>query len=144
MEPGEEYERVVEEVLGVLQRLRDPVTGDSPFSAIYRREELWDGPYIDNGPDVVTEPAPGYLSLSELKDEAFMEVGTSWRDKSADHEREGIVILHGPGVRRGEAIEPRHIEDIAPTILHLCGLPVPRYMDGSVIDLRETALWLMP
>jgi hypothetical protein len=71
-----------------------------------------------------------------------MDVGTSWRDKSADHEREGVVILHGPGVRRGGVMAPHHIEDIAPTILHLCGLPVPRYMDGSVMTDAFEEDWL--
>jgi predicted AlkP superfamily phosphohydrolase/phosphomutase len=134
VEPGREYEEAVEELIGLLERLRDPETGKSPFSSISRRGELWDGPYLENGPDVVTVPAPGYLALKDMKDQVFQDVGQGWHDKSADHEREGIVILHGPGVRRGEELRDHHIEDIAPTILHLCGVPVPRYMEGKFFE----------
>ncbi|NIP36529.1 MAG: hypothetical protein GWN18_16345, partial [Thermoplasmata archaeon] len=96
VEPGREYEEVLDEVIGVLERLRDPDTGESPFKAIHRRADIYEGPFTENGPDILTEPAPGYLALKDMKDHVFEDVGDGWRDKSADHEREGIVIIHGP------------------------------------------------
>jgi predicted AlkP superfamily phosphohydrolase/phosphomutase len=133
IEPGREYEEAVEEVIAVLERLRDPATGKSPFDSIHRRTDLWEGPYLENGPDIVTVPAEGYLALKDMSDHVFEDVGNGWHDKSADHERAGVVILHGPGIRRGVELEDHVIEDIAPTVLHLCGIDVPRYMDGKVM-----------
>ncbi|UCC93243.1 MAG: hypothetical protein JSW25_00770, partial [Thermoplasmata archaeon] len=137
-----EYEEAVDELVAVLERLRDPETGESPFSAIHKRADLYDGPYAENGPDVVTEPASGYLALKDMKDHVFQDVGDGWHDKSADHEREGIVIIHGPGVKGGVEMEEHLIEDIAPTVLHLCGVGVPRYMDGSVMADAMEDDWL--
>jgi predicted AlkP superfamily phosphohydrolase/phosphomutase len=138
VEPGREYDETVEEVIAVLERLKDPRTGESPFAAIHTKGDLYEGPYMDNAPDIVTVPTEGYLALKDMKDNVFEDVGDGWHDKSADHEREGIVILHGPGVRRGLHMADHTIEDIAPTVLHLCGVPVPRYMEGRVmVDALE-------
>ncbi|HOW44604.1 MAG TPA: alkaline phosphatase family protein [Candidatus Aminicenantes bacterium] len=42
---------------------------------------------------------------------------------------DGILMLAGPGVRGGRQV-PATVYDVAPTILHLMGLPVGRDMDG--------------
>ena len=39
-------------------------------------------------------------------------------------------------------MEDHHIEDIAPTVLHLCGQPVPRYMDGRFMADAFEEAWL--
>ena len=142
VEPGREYEQTVDEVIEVLERLEDPETGRCPFAAVHRRADIYEGPHVEEGPDIVTVPAPGYVALKDMKDQVFQDVGDGWRDKSADHEREGVVILHGPGVRSGARMEDHHIEDIAPTVLHLCGQPVPRYMDGRFMADAFEEAWL--
>jgi type I phosphodiesterase/nucleotide pyrophosphatase len=48
---------------------------------------------------------------------------------------DGVILLQGPGVRRGAKIEGARLFDIAPTILHAMGQPVAQDMDGTV--LRE-------
>jgi hypothetical protein len=74
------------------------------------------------------------MPYMDFQPQVFEDVGSSWNDRSSEHEREGILIMWGPEIRRGHRIEDRHIVDIAPTVLHLCGLPVPGYMDGVVIE----------
>jgi tetratricopeptide (TPR) repeat protein len=50
------------------------------------------------------------------------------------HDPEGIFILSGPGARRGGRLAERPtLFDIAPTLLHLLGLPVAATMPGRVI-----------
>jgi tetratricopeptide (TPR) repeat protein/predicted AlkP superfamily pyrophosphatase or phosphodiesterase len=50
------------------------------------------------------------------------------------HDPEGILILSGPGARRGARLEERPtLFDIAPTILHLLGLPAAESMPGRVV-----------
>jgi len=143
IEPGREYDEAVEEVIGVLERLRDPDTDKCPFASIHRRQDLWEGPYLDNGPDIITVPAEGYVAHKDMKDHVFDDVGQGWRDRSSDHEREGVVILYGRGIRRGVEMNAHHIEDLAPTILHMCGAGVPRYMDGKVIEEAFEEDWLL-
>ena len=52
---------------------------------------------------------------------------------SGNHRREGILIMQGGPVRRGASLENMRIHDIAPTVLHLLGLPIALDMDGRVI-----------
>ncbi len=41
--------------------------------------------------------------------------------------------MQGPGVRHGANLAESSLLDLAPTILHYMGLPVPSYMDGRVL-----------
>ncbi len=50
-------------------------------------------------------------------------------------EKDGILILNGPGVRRnGNQKEAVHVYDFTPTMLALCNMPIGKDMDGKVIE----------
>ena len=55
-------------------------------------------------------------------------------------------MVHGPGVRPGMALPPAAIEDVAPTVLYLLGLPIDAEMDGRVLTeaLRPEHLAAQP
>ena len=58
------------------------------------------------------------------------------------HEREGILVAAGPGIRSGSRIEKASVLDVAPTLLRYLGAPVARDLDGGVlVDLFEPE-WL--
>jgi len=44
-----------------------------------------------------------------------------------------VLLIQGEGLRPAENFSPNLI-DIAPTVLHLLGLPVPADMDGRVLE----------
>jgi hypothetical protein len=46
----------------------------------------------------------------------------------------GILVLHGPGVRRGHQIQDISPYDIMPTVLWLLNVPISRELEGRVID----------
>ena len=50
------------------------------------------------------------------------------------HGPDGVLLLHGPGVRRGHRLEGSHVLDVVPTLLALLGLPVPDDAEGRVLD----------
>ena len=56
------------------------------------------------------------------------------RGDSGCHRREGIFIAAGPAIHHGVELPEANILDLAPTIMHLLGEPVPRVMDGRVLD----------
>jgi predicted AlkP superfamily pyrophosphatase or phosphodiesterase len=45
----------------------------------------------------------------------------------------GVFLCAGPGIKAGYRIENAHVYDIAPTILHLMGLPVAADFDGKAL-----------
>jgi arylsulfatase A-like enzyme len=46
---------------------------------------------------------------------------------------EGILVASGPAFRTGASPRDAELLDIAPTVLHLLGIPVPGDMDGRVL-----------
>ncbi|MCG8461847.1 MAG: alkaline phosphatase family protein, partial [Holophagales bacterium] len=50
-----------------------------------------------------------------------------------EHSPYGIILMHGPGIRSDELIHGAGVLDVAPTVLHLLGLPVGRDMVGKVL-----------
>jgi predicted AlkP superfamily phosphohydrolase/phosphomutase/tetratricopeptide (TPR) repeat protein len=52
---------------------------------------------------------------------------------AVEHRSFGIFCMAGPGVRSGERIYGASILDVAPTALHLVGLPAGKDMDGRVL-----------
>lgn len=52
---------------------------------------------------------------------------------AVEHRSHGILCMRGPGIRRDEHIYGASLLDIAPTVLHLFGLPVGRDMKGKVL-----------
>ncbi|MGC8836949.1 MAG: alkaline phosphatase family protein [Anaerolineae bacterium] len=132
VEPGQEYEALREEVIKELQALRDPRTGKRVLRRVFRREEVYHGPYVDSAPDVLFELTEGYEVTSEVATAGV------FRDVSAQgagfHAQEGIFVAAGAGVAGPGRVEGAHIQDLAPTILHCLGLPVPTYMDGRVLE----------
>jgi hypothetical protein len=54
--------------------------------------------------------------------------------KSGCHDPQGMMMIYGPGVRAGEQIAACTNLDIAPTLLTLLGLPIPKEMTGRVLS----------
>ena len=88
---------------------------------------LLDTPLDMNG-TVETESGPKPL-------ESVVTV-TSW---SGSHELAGIILARGPQIRRGVRLQSASLLDVAPTVLHMLGLPVAADMDGHVLtDMLAT------
>ena len=49
------------------------------------------------------------------------------------HGPDGVLLLHGPGVRRGHRLDSSHVLDVFPTVLALLGLPLPADAEGKVL-----------
>ena len=47
----------------------------------------------------------------------------------------GFFAMKGPSIKQGKRIGKVKVEDIAPTILYLLDIPIPNWMDGSVIKV---------
>jgi len=126
-----DYEGVRDEVSNRLMGLKDR-EGRRLVEKVYRREELYHGPYVDLAPDLqfVTRDF-SVLPRSELfVDEVVIEPEDCF---PAMHRRGGILVMQGPGTRCGVDIGEAYLRDIAPTALYLLDMPVPDDMDGEVL-----------
>lgn len=66
-------------------------------------------------------------------DEFFEHGGKGHRSTLYDEVVKIPLIIHGPGVVKGgaEVLDQAGIIDVAPTILNLCGLEIPAWMQGG-------------
>jgi predicted AlkP superfamily phosphohydrolase/phosphomutase len=130
VEPGAEYEALRAEIIAQALALRDPEGGDRVIAAAYRREEIYHGARLEQAPDIVlhTDRAK-YVSFghADFGSHRLIEPSVG---QSGHHAMDGIVILHGPGIAPGTALEGANIVDVAPSILYAMGLSVPADMDG--------------
>ena len=134
VEPGAEYEAVRNDVRDMLLAETDPGTGEKLFDRVYFREELYEGPYVDEAPDVIFVPRDmSYKALGTLDftSNNFMDPVYG---NSGDHRMNGVFLGLGPGFASGRRLNELSILDIAPTVLYLLGLPVPRAMDGKIAE----------
>lgn len=136
---GKEYQRVREQLAERLMNFADPWTHRPLVERVYRREELYHGPHITDAPDLIV--IYRYGEYDHKKGTVFLSTRPvePVRDANATHRLHGIFALHAPGVARsGERLEPVHIQDIAPTVLHLMGEAVPRELEGQVWEAGLT------
>lgn len=146
VEPGAEYERVIAELRARLLAYRDPKTGEPVVTAVHRREDIYQGPHADGGPDLLVETARTVCMIEGLGRSPLMAAGRAPEERTGNHARDGILVAWGPDVRRGETLAVRAIEDVTPTVLYLLGLPVDAEMDGAVLvdALRPERLAAQP
>jgi predicted AlkP superfamily phosphohydrolase/phosphomutase len=152
--PPEHYERVRTEIINALLSARDPFTNACPVALALRREEAgFLGLAAEALGDVVYFLAPGYatdprICSTGLVDPSFISVdgvhGGAGPLQGAHHgylpgaelggfSVQGVLLLAGPGVRRGfERAGPLRTPDVTSTLCHLLGLEAPADAEGLV------------
>lgn len=140
VEARTEFEKLRQQIAERLLALRDPDTGEPVVERVYKREELYHGPFIDRAPDLVVHWKDyAYYSrqrFGEREETIFQTHLTrplSSIEMNAYHRLNGLMIVNGKDIIAGKEISGASILDLAPTILYLLGVPVPNDMDGKVL-----------
>jgi len=126
----EDYERVRDELAERIAAITDP-EGKPIGSVAYKPEDIY--AEVNNiAPDLIVYF--GNLSWRSLGSLGTGQVHTFENDTGPDdanHAQEGLYIYYNPQ-RPGEGSGPRrHLMDVAPTLLDLVGVDVPKDMRGS-------------
>src|SRR3989344_492838 len=126
------YDKVRAEIIRKLKEVVDPDTGETVIEEVYRREDIYSGPYLNEAPDLIVVPRDYSYDFSpNLDDGILLERPEGLK---GTHRMDGIFFAIGRHVKAGTALSNINITDIAPTILYLMGKPVPDDMDGRVIN----------
>lgn len=133
IEPGEEYERLRNDIIEALYQIRHPETGKRIITHVYKKEQLYSGKHVESAPDLVyVVDNMGYRPIERIDyGRVFIE-----SPLTGDHRLEAMFLAYGPDIKKtGKELAKIKIYDVAPTILHFFGIPIPKDMDGRV--LRE-------
>lgn len=125
---GDQYEQVRESLRRDLVELTHD--GSDVIANARTAEEIYNGPYVDEAPDILLTSADGWEIYGGIVPSTFESQVMSWT--SGNHPV-GILAANGPNVEPAELSE-QSILDVAPTVLHSLGSSVPNDMDGSVIE----------
>jgi len=135
VEPGEETDKVKEEITKGLLDLFDADEGKKAINNIYDAAKVFNGPFVSNCPDLLIGYSVGYraswdCAVGKVDDTILEDNIKSW---SGDHcidpiEVPGVFFCNYP-------IDDSFpsIMDIAPTILHLFGVERQPHMDGVTL-----------
>lgn len=152
--PGTEYEELVSYITGKLYELKDPTSGQQLIRKIYKKEDIYNGPYVEWAPDITLEwwtdnafiSKPGLFKDSNKivshVDEYKEKNISNLKCRSGEHRLDGIMLLKGNPFKPGEISTEPAIIDLAPTLLYLLGIPIPSDMDGRVIRSAFTKEYL--
>ena len=135
VEPGEEYEQLRDRIIGELCRLKDPYSFENVTEEIYRKEDLFQGEYLDAAPDIIFVPRKYDYYPDSAKRTCRLFIGPANDDYPvrAYHDPKGIFFITGPNIKAGQKLSNIDIYDITPTVLQLFGIPVNENFDGHVI-----------
>ena len=134
VQPGRECEEVKRLIEQAALSLHDPRTGQPLIERVYRRDEIYDGPYVDRAPDLIVQPKGWEYMAFGHADFGSNKLVEPIAGMSGHHRPDGLVILAGPGVKPGVRLEGASILDLTPTILHVMGVAVPQDLDGRVLS----------
>ena len=140
VEPGA-YESLRDDVVRRLREWSDPESNRKVVNRVYRREEIYQGPYTSQAPDLTIEwnLDDGYSYVNRRSTgpgEPIFSLDGKQRTglKSGYHRNEGILMAYGSRVRAHSELRRPTLIDLAPTILYLAGAAVPGDMDGRILE----------
>jgi predicted AlkP superfamily phosphohydrolase/phosphomutase len=118
--PGTEYAALRAEIVQKLKDLRDPDTGEC----------------IDDAPDITFLPMEkNYWANSRGTGFASHKVFSDFLwGMTGMHRLNGMFIAKGGGIRKDVHGQRAYLMDLFPSILYLLGLPIPRDIDGRLLE----------
>ncbi len=130
--PGQEYESLRTSLIERILQLRDPETGEPIVEKVFRREELYNGEHLGRAPDLVVLFKSAYMGGNGL--DAPLLTPHRIGHINGQHSLDGILMATGRGIKRDYHLLSAHILDVTPTILYALDAPIPRDMDGKVLQ----------
>ncbi|MDH4208093.1 MAG: alkaline phosphatase family protein [Anaerolineae bacterium] len=135
VQPGREYEELRDQIMAGLGKVTDPATGRAVLKQVLKREEEYSGPFLDQAPDLIVFYDYDYAGGPNPSGSLITPIERYTLERwSGLHRMNGTLIMWGKDILSGVHLGGARIEDPAPTLLYLLGLPVPKDMDGRVLS----------
>lgn len=129
----DQQEETKEELIGELKSLESEITGKPICSKVYKREDLYEGDYLNKAPEIIFEQSPGVHATGAIGNNPVFTGPDGWQ---AENVPTGLYLAAGPDVA-ATGPERASITDIAPTILQSMGCDIPTDIDGSPLNVFD-------
>jgi predicted AlkP superfamily phosphohydrolase/phosphomutase len=133
VQPGAEADALFAEIRHQFLRLVNAGTGRPAVQQVDWVPGMYPGPAEDCLPDIVVHWAKD-APIDKL---VHPDLGTfsapGFPLRTSQHTPNGFLIARGPAIDEAAAVPDASSLDIAPTLLHLLGQPVPLEMQGRVL-----------
>jgi predicted AlkP superfamily phosphohydrolase/phosphomutase len=134
--PGEDFERLLDLLERRLISLINPITGETAVRMVTRSSVTHPGANRDVLPDM-TAMWKDDAWIGELYSPGFGTVAGNHRDlRTGGHDVDGFLAYRGPA--EGLELESQIPDgkDVAPTVLDLLDVAIPRKMEGRSLFVR--------
>lgn len=134
VERGQATDALCDELSAELKRLVNPATGRSAVQDVVRIADVYQGPNFDELPELAVQWADE-KPIEALHHPRFGTISMEgFPLRKTQHAPDGFLIAGGPHIKATAEIPRASTLDIAPTILHLLGPPLPEDRDGHVLS----------
>jgi predicted AlkP superfamily phosphohydrolase/phosphomutase len=141
VEPGDEAASLIAMLKRELMALRDPVSNETIVARVVTAGEQFGPGHHPDLPDLIcvfrTDLGMHERCVSPAIGEVHAPVYHPHAPRTGDHTVNSRLWASGPGVRAHAAIGDANVLDIAPTVLDLLGVPLPAWLSGHPLPLRE-------
>lgn len=135
VEPGEEFRALKAEISEKLSGIRDPENGEIAIIEMVDSHSIYNGPYVDNAPDLISGYNVGYrISWNGARgianDSIFEDNDRPWSGDHCIHPHlvPGVIFCNRPIYSQNPSLL-----DMAPSVLDQFGIQKPKYMEGKSI-----------
>jgi predicted AlkP superfamily phosphohydrolase/phosphomutase len=131
----DEVRALKKEIKAKLEGMKDPETGEVAITSVYDSEEVMNGPYVENAPDLIIGYNVGYRASwdAAVGKSSAVVIEDNVKSWSGDHCVDYRLVPGVIFVNRKIAAEQPGLIDIGPSILALFGVAIPDYVRGRSI-----------
>ncbi len=140
IEPGAEYEALLDFLSERLAELVNPATGRPAIRKVTRLHDSYQGPHLDVLLDLTAFWSDESF-ISEVRSPGYGTVAGEHHDlRTGGHAAYGFLAMKGPELAVDFASREPTGKDIAPTVLRLLGVAVPESMEGRSLAGQPAAV----
>jgi predicted AlkP superfamily phosphohydrolase/phosphomutase len=128
-----DVEILLNEISEKLKTIKDPKDNNSAIRNVYQAQKVYRGVYSKEAPDLILGYYPGYRVswdsvTGTLEPEIFSDNIKAW---SGDHHIDPELVPGILFINKKINKDNPNLLDLAPTILDIFGVKVPKYMEGK-------------
>ncbi len=129
-----DYEKLINELTKKIKDIRDE-DGNKLNTIVFRKEDIFNGKYKEKAPDLLVyfDNLSWGVNCSAIGNEGLHSWATLVGPDDSVHSSEGLFLIFDKSRKGKGNIGERNILDMAPTILEIMNLKIPKDFEGKTI-----------